>query len=257
MDDEDVLGWENAKKVDEDMLNVGKVKALNENKKIKNKKIETYVEDNALGNEKNYNDNNIIAEKQSKLGFFSLIALAILLFIVGILIGNKLLEIDEKPSTSYKSKSISEKSTSSAKEEVINTNTIQEGISQENIKENDNDEEAPIVYARYNIENPNDSNKECSVSFGKANNFSISLGKDDAYIYGEYHIDGKIITCNAITWRNAEKQEAINSTIKFRINEKEEVEVSEVSIFEGSSGLDLDKELINLDGLRVGIKYGT
>lgn len=253
MDEEDVLGWEKAKKVDEDMLNAGKVKALNENKKFKNKKIETYVEEAVLGNENN--DNNIIVEKQNKLGLFSLIALAILLFIVGILIGNKLLEIDEKPSTSYKSKSTSEKSVSKAKEEVISTNTIQEDISQENIKENDNDEEVPIVYARYNIENPNDSNKECSISFGKANNFSISLGKDDAYIYGEYHIDGKIITCNAITWRNAEKQEAINSTIKFRINEKKEVEVSEVNIFEGNSGLDLDKELINLDGLRVGIKY--
>jgi len=255
MDEEDVLGWEKAKKVDEDMLNAGKVKALNENKKFKNKKIETYVQEAVLGNENN--DNNIIVKKQNKLGLFSLIALAILLFIVGILIGNKLLEIDEKPSTSYKSKSTSEKSVSKAKEEVISTNTIQEDISQENIKENDNDEEVPIVYARYNIENPNDSNKECSVSFGKANNFSISLGKDNAYIYGEYHIDGKIITCNAITWRNAEKQEAINSTIKFRINEKEEVEVSEVNIFEGNSGLDLDKELINLDGLRVGIKYGT
>ena len=255
MDEEDVLGWEKAKKVDEDMLNPEKVKELNENKKFKNKKIETYVQEAVLGNENN--DNNIIVKKQNKLGLFSLIALAILLFIVGILIGNKLLEIDEKPSTSYKSKSTSEKSVSKAKEEVISTNTIQEDISQENIKENDNDEEVPIVYARYNIENPNDSNKECSVSFGKANNFSISLGKDNAYIYGEYHIDGKIITCNAITWRNAEKQEAINSTIKFRINEKEEVEVSEVNIFEGNSGLDLDKELINLDGLRVGIKYGT
>ena len=255
MDEEDVLGWEKAKKVDEDMLNAGKVKALNENKKFKNKKIETYVQEAVLGNENN--DNNIIVKKQNKLGLFSLIALAILLFIVGILIGNKLLEIDEKPSTSYKSKSTSEKSVSKAKEEVISTNTIQEDISQENIKENDNDEEVPIVYARYNIENPNDSNKECSVSFGKANNFSISLGKDDAYIYGEYHIDGKIITCNAVTWRNAEKQEAVNSTIKFRINGKEEVEVSEVNIFEGNSGLDLDKELINLDGLRVGIKYVT
>ena len=38
MDEEDVLGWEKAKKVDEDMLNIGRVNALNESGKSKTKK---------------------------------------------------------------------------------------------------------------------------------------------------------------------------------------------------------------------------
>ena len=250
MDEEDVLGWEKAKKVDEDMLNIGRINALNESGKSKTKKNDTFIE-GFIQNDKE----SVIEEKTNKLGLISLIVLAMLLFIVGLFIGNKLLEIDEKPATSYKTKSVSEKTDLDANKNVTEK---QENSVQDTIEEvNEDAEEIPIVYARYNIENPNDRNKDCSVSFGKSNNFSISLGKDDAYIYGEYHIDGKIITCNAVTWRNAEKQEAVNSTIKFRINEKEEVEVSEVSIFEGSSGLDLDKELINLDGLRVGIKYGT
>ena len=254
MDDDDVLGWKNAKSTNKDSETISVDENVENAKNIENKKNDE-VNNILKGNEKVQKrglekKQGKDLEEESKLGIISLIVIAILLFIVGILIGRKLLKIDEKTVSSYTPKTISEKNDNK------DLNIIQNNIKLEEKNEEEIDqEEIPIFYARYNIKNPNDNNKECSVSFGKANNFSFSLGKNDAYIYGEYHIDGKIITCNAITWRNVEKQESINSTIKFIINEKNEVEVSDVNIFEGNSGMDSDKELINLDGLRVGTKY--
>ena len=252
MDEDNELEWVKAKK-DDDMLNLGRINALNDNKKTINKKKKdtnlNTVEDNLTG-VVDLKDDYYEDIKTNKIGLISIVVLAILLFIAGIFIGQKFLEIDERPVQSYKAKEASQKND----KETINSNRIVNKVEDNILKTEDEDEEEnPIIYAKYRIEEPNDNNKECSISFGKAKNFSISLGKNNAYIYGEYHIDGNIITCNAITWRNAERQESINSTIKFKIIDKKEIQVSEVNIFDGTEAL--DQELINLDGLRTGIEY--
>ena len=251
MDEENNVDWQQAKKFDEDMLNYGKYKTVNENKKSSTQKNTDTSGDTASEENLAELDTVLEEETKNKFGFISVVILTILLFIVGIFIGNKLLEIDEKTVPTYVSKEVSEKKIEEKEEndELINKDK-EESIQDE---EDESLEEAPIMFAVFHLKNPNENNKDCSISFGKEKNFSISLGKNGAYIYGEYHIDGNAITCNAITWRNAEKQEAINSTIKFRIIEKDEVQISEVNIYEGNEGL--DKELINLDGLRVGMTY--
>ena len=182
--------------------------------------------------------------------------LTVLLFVIGILIGRKMLLIDED--VTYKiPKNVAEKRIESKEEaDDIEENTIiaeVDEVVEEETEEEKEEEEDLIVYARYTIQDANDDNKECEVTFGKESNFSFDLGKDGAYIFGNYHIDGEIITCNAITWRNQEKVEAINSTLKFKIVEKNLVQISEVTIYDGNEGL--DQELINLDGLKVGMQY--
>ena len=241
--DEDRLGWENAKQIDtiEPQINVDET-VIDNNENLKYD-LDSYEK---------------IENNKKTIELISLIILALLLFIVGILIGEKLLKIDENDLSSH----ISKKTTQEKIEEELMSSKgvalVEEkkaySNSNEEIEDITNEEEdTPIIYSKYKLQDSNDNNKECSISFGKAKNFSFSLGKNDAYIYGEYRIDGNIITCNAITWRNSEKQEAINSTIKLKIIEKDEVQIYDVNIYDGNEGL--DKELINLDGLKVGMKY--
>lgn len=189
-------------------------------------------------------------ERFGREGIISLIILAFILFIFGILIGRRLLLIDEpgsKAPKQYVSKVSEEKET---EKKVENETESEISISTYN---EDELEEAPLVYAKYHLENSNEFNRNCAITFGKEGNFSFSLENNDSYIYGSYHVDNDIVTCNIQTYRDAEKNEPMGSDFKLRIIKKEEVEITEVNIYEGSEGL--DKELISLGGLRVGLKY--
>lgn len=188
-------------------------------------------------------------ERLGKKGILSLAILAIALFIFGILIGRRLLLIDEP-----KSKMPVEYVSKTTEKEETDMYFEDEDTEEDEVTYNeDEEEEAPLVYAKYHLEDSNEFNRNCAITFGKGGNFSFCLGNNDSYIYGNYYVENGLVTCNAITYRDSEISEPVGSSFKLQILRKEEVEITEVSIYEGSEGL--DKELITLDGLRSGFKY--
>jgi len=188
-------------------------------------------------------------ERKNKLMMLGII----ILFFVGFLLGKTIQKDNNKPRKQYGTNSnqvVAVDEDTKENENEVDANSV---MVNEVVYEVDERAKELLTFSHYYIQNPNDSNKDCSISLGDYGNFSLYVSENE-YIYGNYKIDGNNLVCTAVTYRDSDENIIdINTVVTFRIVDKVTLQVVSV---EFDKLIDSpDSTLIKTSGLRAGMRY--
>ena len=188
-------------------------------------------------------------ERKNKLMMLGII----ILFFVGFLLGKTIQKDNNKPRKQYGTNSnqvVAVDEDTKENENEVDANSV---MVNEVVYEVDERAKELLTFSHYHIQNPNDSNKDCSISLGDYGNFSLYVSENE-YIYGNYKIDGNNLVCTAVTYRDSDDNIIdINTVVTFRIVDKVTLQVVSV---EFDKLIDSpDSTLIKTSGLRAGMRY--